>query len=123
MVIHCCAMNMNALLTAHNAKIRGFGKPACPAKAHSMITYTYLLYGLGRHFALMHDLDHKDLVITPPPAFEGFAKSPLAQLLHRLILDVKCTPAYNTNMTGFDPTHMPTVSQRLFCSHRAIRRY
>ena len=124
-------MYLNAFLTAHHARNRGLAKPACSAVAHSKITYTYLLYGLGRHFPLMHDLDnkhlvampcvykpnyhsmmtesdlfnslgrhfafmhdlhYKDLVISPPPALEGFAESPLAQLLHRLILDVEGAP-------------------------------
>ena len=42
----------------------------------------------------MHDLDHKDLVVTPPPALEGFAKGTFSQLLKRLILDVKSAPVH-----------------------------
>ena len=52
----------------------------------------HLLNGFGRHLALMHDLDHKDLVVTPPPALQGFSKGPFAQLLHCLILDVESAP-------------------------------
>lgn len=59
----------------------------------------YLFNGLGGHLALMHDLDHKDLVVTPPPALKGFAKGPFSQLLKSLILDVKGAPV-----------HMPLLS-------------
>lgn len=40
----------------------------------------------------MHDLDHKDLVVAPSPALQGFAERPFAQLLHSLILDVESAP-------------------------------
>lgn len=50
---------------------------------------THLFNGLGRHLALMHDLDHKDLVVPPPPALHGLAKGSLSQLLQCLILNVE----------------------------------
>ena len=66
-------------------------------------TAPYLFYRLGRHFAFMHDLHNKDLVVSPPPALEGLAKGPLSKLLQCLILDVECAPACNIKSTGFGP--------------------
>ena len=53
---------------------------------------SHFFNGLGRHLALVHDLDHKDLVVAPPPALQGFAKRPFSQLLQGLILDVEGAP-------------------------------
>lgn len=53
---------------------------------------THLLNGFSRHLAFMHDLDHKHLVVSSPPAFHGLAEGPLPQLLQSLILDVEGPP-------------------------------
>ncbi len=81
-----------------------------------MCVACYLLNGFGRHLALMHDLDHKNLVVTSPPALQGFSKGPFSQLLHCLILDVESAPdgaSEHTQWGNSAQENVPRLDTRL----------